>query len=319
MTERFRPVQTRQMPRGSVARFRVVLFMAIAIVFLAACLPGARTRGSGADAEESVVAVEAQPIRPDGIRETITVNGEIDPVSSVDVFPTAAGELIEIRVAVGDRVRRDDVIAKVDPSRPGQVFSPSAISAPIAGTVTRLSARVGAQVTQQAPIARIATTDVLQLTTFVPERFVQGVAVGQTATVRLDAYPAAEFSARITRLSPVIDPQTRTLETILRLTTRDARVRPGMFARVELVLNERPDALTVPQPAVVRRDGRPHVFVVGVGDRAELRPVTTGIESGGRIELVSGVSVGERVVTRGQNLLDAGTPVRVVDVSRGEP
>ncbi|TVR53764.1 MAG: efflux RND transporter periplasmic adaptor subunit [Spirochaetaceae bacterium] len=318
MTERLRRVRTRQVPFGSVARFRVVLFTTIAIVTLAGCLPGSRTRGL-ADAEPPVVAVEAQPIAPDGIRETITVNGEIEPVSSVDVFPTAAGELIEIRVAVGDRVRRDDVIARVDPSRPGQVFSPSAIGSPIAGTVTRLSARVGAQVTQQAPIARIATTDELQLTTFVPERFVQGVAVGQTATVRLDAYPTADFAARITRLSPVIDPQTRTLETTLTLTTRDARVRPGMFARVELVLNERPDALTVPQPAVVRRDGRPHVFVVSADDRAELRPVTTGIESAGRIELVSGVSVGERVVTRGQNLLDAGTPVRVVELARGEP
>ena len=304
---------------GSIVRTcTVVVATVIVITTLAACLPGGRSRGA-ADAEQPVVAVEAQPIRPDGIRETITINGEIEPVSSVDVFPTAAGELIEIRVAVGDRVRRDDVIARVDPSRPGQVFTPSVIGSPIAGTVTRLSARVGAQVTQQAPIARIATTDELQLTTFVPERFVQGVAVGQSATVRLDAYPTAEFAAQITRLSPVIDPQTRTLETTLGLTTRDARIRPGMFARVELVLNERPDALTVPQPAVVRRDGRSHVFVVGDDDRAELRPVTTGIESGGRIELVSGVSGGERVVTRGQNLLDAGTPVRVVDVSRGEP
>ncbi len=302
-----RPSQNRTPYRRGLI---VVLGM---LIVLSACTPGALRRDTAARTDEPVVAVEARRIIPDGIRQYITVNGEVEPASIVDVFPSATGELTEVAIGVGDQVTRDQVIARVDSSRPGQVFAPSPVRAPISGTVTRMQARVGAQVSPQAPIARIATTSELQLVTVVPERFIRHVAVGQTAAVRFDAFPDREYRAQVARLAPVVDPQARTLETTLVFTSVDDRVRPGLFARIELVLSELPDALTVPQAALVRRDGLTYVFVVGDEDRVELREVTAGIESDGRVELRQGVSEGDRVVTRGQNLLDDGALVRVVD------
>ena len=308
-------------PRLHRARVVGALLTAIftsALIF-ASCTPGGSRRPSTPDSQESALAVDAPPIEPTGIRRTISVNGEIEALSSVDVLPASGGELIEILVGVGDRVARDQVVARVDPSRPGQVFTPSPVRAPISGTVTRLSARVGAQVSTQSPIARIATTDRLQIVTPIPERFIEGVAIDQQAIVRFDAFPSREYEARVSRLAPVVDPQARTLETILSLTAVDSRVRPGLFARVEIVLVERPAALTVPGAAIVQRDGDPHVYIANPDSgRATLRRVTTGIESDGRVEVRSGVEEGERVVIRGQNLLDDGALVRIIGTDDGD-
>jgi membrane fusion protein, multidrug efflux system len=307
------PSRAKALPsRSRIRPYLSLIALCSAVVVLSSCVPGGLRRGTATRTDEPVIAVEAGAIVPAGIREVITVNGEVEAVSSVDVFPSAGGELTEILVGVGDRVRRDQIIARVDPSRPGQVFTPSPVRAPISGTITRMQARIGAQVSAQTPVARISTTNDLQLVTVVPERFIQHVAVGQMATVRFDAYPDRDYEARVARLAPVVDPQSRTLETTLNFTSVDERIRPGLFARIELVLSDQPDALTIPQAALVRRDGRTYVYVVGDDDRAEMREVTTGIEADGRVELRLGVSEGDRVVTRGQNLLEDGAPVRVV-------
>ena len=306
-------------PRRHPRRGRIYLSAALMLALLfVSCTPG-RPRRIPTTSEEPAIAVEAPRITPAPVRHSISVNGEVEPLSSVDVFPASAGELVEIPVAVGDRVVRDQVIARIDPSRPGQVFTTSPVRAPISGTVVRLPARIGAQVSPQSPIARIATTDQLQIVTAVPERFIRATVVGQRAVVRFDAYPDRVYEARVNRIAPAVDPQARTLETILSLAEADARIKPGMFARVELVLAEQPAALTVPLPAVVRRDGRPYVYVLDAAEeRAHLRPVTTGIESDGRVELTSGVDEGQRVVIRGQNLLDDGARVRVIDSGNGD-
>ncbi|TVQ26858.1 MAG: efflux RND transporter periplasmic adaptor subunit [Spirochaetaceae bacterium] len=315
MTTSSRPTATCR----SVRARRLVLAAAIAGVLLAAtgCRPARSSRDS-ADAPEPVFAVEARPIRADGIRDYVSLNGEVEAASSVDVFASAGGQLIEITAAVGDRVARDQVIARVDPSRPGQVFSPSPVEAPIAGTITRLSARAGALVTPQQPIARIATTDELRLVTAVPERFIGALAPGQNAIVRFDAFPDRTYRARVIRLAPTLDQQARTLEVTLGFLNRDALLRPGLFARIELTLSERPAALTVPRTAVVVRGGQPNVFVVNDDSRATLVPVVLGAEAGGRVELRSGVAAGDRVVTRGQNLLDDGALLRVIDIDEAE-
>lgn len=295
-----------------------VMIVVIAPVLLGSCVPAGVRRRAPADAGVPTVAVAAEPIAARGIRRTITVNGEVEPVSSVDVYPSAGGELIAVAVRVGDTVSRNQIIAQVDPSRPGQVFSSSPVLSPIAGTVTRLTARTGAQVSPQTPIARIATTGELQIVTFVPERFISDITVGQIASVRFDAYPDRQYAAVVERSAPVVDPQARTLETTLLLSGPAPGIRPGLFARIELVLEEQPRALTVPQSAILRRDNQTFVFVVH-DERAQMRRIETGIESDGRVELVSGVAAGERVVTRGQNLLEDGSPVRIVDEGPGAP
>lgn len=293
------------------------LFAAAILLALTSCSPfGEGPTEIDQDTDDIGVAVETEIADQTGIREAIYLTGEIEPTRTVEVFPDQAGELTELRIEIGDRVGRNQEIARIDPSRPGQRFASSAVRSSISGTVVAINSRVGSDVSQQQPIARIATTEDLEITTFVPERRIGTLSIGQSANVRLAPYPDDPFSARVTRIAPVLDSGSRALETTMRFDTPDARIRPGMFARIDLIVEERPEAITVPQRSVLRRDNAIYLYVANDEGRAERREVTLGIESAGRVEVREGLQPGERVITRGQNLIQEGTAVNEVVLPR---
>lgn len=267
------------------------------------------------EAEETVFPVGTSTAVLGEMFDYLRVNGDVETSSTVDVYADAVGEIISISVRIGQRVERNQVIAEVDPSRPGQRFTPSPVRAPIDGTVVALPLRVGSRLAQGQPVARIATTTDLQIRAHIPERYIGRVRLGGRALIRLTAYPETTFSARVTEMSPVLDPQSRTMEITLRLERSDPRVRPGMFAQVRLITAEKSSTVKLPAAAVVRRFGESFVFVVHSGEerRVERRPVQVGIEVDDTVEILNGLSGGEMVVVQGQNLLDDSALVNVVN------
>ncbi|MFP4637555.1 MAG: efflux RND transporter periplasmic adaptor subunit [Spirochaetaceae bacterium] len=269
--------------------------------------------GNGAQEEENVFAVTAtEPVRGE-IMEYLTVNGDVEPRSSVDVYPDTDGELLTMRVRTGSTVERDEVIAEVDRSRPGQEFVPSPVRSPIGGTVTRRYVDVGATVSSQTPIVEVADTERLEINTEVGERRLGRVQEGQRAIVFLEAYPGEGFEARVTDLSPVLDPATRTMGVTLELTRRYERVKAGMFVEIRLITRRRTDVVKVHSDAVVRRFDTPYVFVIGEDGTVEQREVRVGISAGEHVEITDGLEGNERIVYAGHALLDDGVRVRAVD------
>ena len=263
--------------------------------------------------EDTAFAVNVtRPVQGE-IKDYLELNGDVEPASSVDVYPDNNGEVVNMRVRVGQTVSRDDIIAEVDRSRPGQQFEPSPVRAPIAGTVTERYVAVGSTVGPSVPIVEISETAELEIRTRVAERFISLVREGQEAIVFLEAYPKGSFPARVTELSPVVDPATRTMGVTLGFLRRDARVKAGMFVEIRLVTAVRRDVVKVQSDAVVRRFDTPYVFVVTDDDTVEQREVTLGISIGNQVEIVEGVEADERVVIQGQSLLDDGAEVRVID------
>jgi membrane fusion protein, multidrug efflux system len=301
---------------------------------LAGCGPFAGGRGEEPvveqEPEETVFPVGVSTAVRGEMLDYLRVNGDVETSSAVDVFAETVGEVTSIPVRIGQRVERSQVVAEIDPSRPGQRFTPSPVRAPISGTVVSLPTQVGARVPQGQPVARIATTTDLEIRTHIPERYIGSVKLGGRAIVSLSAYPDARFNARVTETSPVVDPQSRTMELTLRLETADSRVRPGMFAQVRLITQEKSDTVKLPANAVVRRFDEDFVFLVVNGEqqedadsgedssedssevRVERRPVATGIEIDETIEILQGLSGGELVVVQGQNLLDDSARVNIV-------
>lgn len=273
--------------------------------------PGARrvVRGDGVD---TVFAVNVTPAIQGEIKDYIEVNGEIETTATIDVFPETNGELTELFVRVGEQVSRDQVVAEVDPSRPGQSFVASPVRSPISGTVVAAPGRVGQTVSMSTPVLRISRTNELEVVTRVAERFISKVEVGLDAAVRLDAYPEERFGATVSELSPVVDPATRTLEVKLRFDEADRRLKAGMFASVRIITEEKEGIVKVPADCLVSRFGETFVFVVNDGV-AERRVVTPGIEVDNILEIVSGLEAGEQVVYQGQSLLEDGAGVRVID------
>jgi RND family efflux transporter MFP subunit len=183
------------------------------------------------------------------------------------------------------------------------------LSAPWAGVVSRVNVAVGDFVAARATMVELFDPDTLVLRCAVPEDAAVRVKSGAPIAVTLDAHPGEAFSAKVTRIYPDIDRGTRT-RTVEATIEEDVVLAPGMFARLQLTLASIPEALTVPAEAVVRRDGEPVVFVIENG-KAIARMVETGIESANRVEIVSGIQAGDKVIVAGNEKLKNGAEVRL--------
>ena len=142
------------------------------------------------------------------------------------------------------------------------------------------------------------------------------VGVGQTARVTLEALPGRTFSARIDFLQPQVDPMTRTLKVRLNMDNPGVMLKPDMYANVEFRVNT-PSKLTVPAEAVLNAGERKTVFVDRGNGYFEPKQVTTGERDGDRIQILSGLSGGERVVTSGNFLIDSESQMKAAASGMG--
>lgn len=189
-----------------------------------------------------------------------------------------------------------------------QQLSDTAVHAPLDGVVQEKRASVGEYLAAGAPVVNIVKMDPLRLRAEVPERDARNVRSGQNVRVTVDGN-ANVYVGQITRLSPVIAQQTRML--IVEADVRNnGGLRPGAFARAEIVTDDAKMAVTVPTNAIVTFAGIEKVIVVQNGKALE-KPITTGRRSGDWTEIVAGVNVGDQVVVEPGNL-QSGMPVEVV-------
>jgi multidrug efflux pump subunit AcrA (membrane-fusion protein) len=247
------------------------------------------------------------------IENSVVINGDVLAAGQVTIYPTVAGKLTEVRFRVGDRVSRGQIVAMVDPSRPGEVFSRSPVLSTINGTVLQAPLRQGDTVTTGSAVFVIGDLSVLEVETFVPERYANAARRGLAALVSLEALPGETFPAAVYELSPVLDPASRTLRIRLRFDRPDERIRAGMFATVSLATNSRRDVPVIPRSSVINTYGSWIVFVVDDDNIARRKVISLGLENETSIEVLSGVETGDRVVSAGQNFLTDGDPVRIVE------
>jgi membrane fusion protein (multidrug efflux system) len=187
------------------------------------------------------------------------------------------------------------------------------VSAPWNGIVSKVHVAEGDYVVPRAPLIEIFDPQSLVVQFAVPEALSTAVRSGQRVTVQLDAYPGQHLNGAITRVYPELDKQmhTRTVEATL---SNDISLLPGMFARIQVLLAEYPDALSVPPEAILTTPQQQAlVFVVEEG-QARQRLVQPGIEDQGRVQIVSGLKTGDQVVIAGYEKLKDGTAVQI----RGE-
>jgi membrane fusion protein (multidrug efflux system) len=186
------------------------------------------------------------------------------------------------------------------------------IRAPIAGTVSMRHIKVGNTIGPNEPTFRITDMDPLIAYVHIPEKEFRKLASGQTADIGVDALGGTRFQGRIARISPTVDPQTGTFRAMVEVPDPSGRLKPGMFARVNIVYERREQALQLPRSAILEADGERSVFVV-VNGKAEQRRVGIGLANDGWVEVTEGLKGNERVVVVGQAGLKSGTAVKIVD------
>jgi membrane fusion protein, multidrug efflux system len=192
------------------------------------------------------------------------------------------------------------------------------IRAPIAGVISARQIKLGNTISPNDPTFRVTDLDPLVAYVHIPEKEFRKLASGQLAEVIVDALGGVKFAGTIALISPTVDPQTGTFRARLEVPDSSRRLKPGMFARVNIVYERRDNALQVPRNAILDSDGAQSVFVVA-GNKAEQRRIVPGLINGGWVEVKEGLKGDERIVVVGQGGLKTGTLVKVVDTAAAAP
>lgn len=190
------------------------------------------------------------------------------------------------------------------------------VTAPFAGWVSLRTISAGAVVSAGAEIATISDIDTIKLDFPVPETMLAAVRPGLAIEARAAAYPDQPFHGQIATIDPVVDASTRSVTVRARLPNSDRRLKPGMLLTVAIETAPRL-SLSVPELAVVGEGDARFVYLVGADGKAKHVRVRTGLRSGGRIEVVEGLRLGEQVVSEGVVKLTDGVKVRLAGAKAG--
>ncbi len=275
--------------------------------------PGMERRGAP-QSEATVFSVWVEPAEVQTLQSYIEINGNIVSEQQVSVVPDTAGKIASVKVGLGSVVRKGQLVAEVDPSRPGTTYSMSPVYAPISGTVTSTPMAVGSTVSTASAITTISVMNDLEIEVLIPEKEVAQLYEGLKATVDLQAFPGEQFTAMVTNVSPVVDPASRMKKVVLKFDRNDSRINTGMFVRVKLNTRTYSNVVTIPSDAVVETRGSTYVFVLDGNDHVSMRKVDIGNSVDDLTEVKSGLQAGESVVVQGQQFLADGAAVKVVKV-----
>ena len=329
------------------------------------------------------MTVEVTRVKRGHVSQSLTVVGNLIGEQTVDVVPRTGGRLISMNVKLGDRVRRGQVLAKVEDREiveqvrqaeashrvgeatirqreadlnlaqtnversrnlygrqllPKQTLDDaearytSAVAAldlaraqlaqsdarlqelrinlantnvvsPVDGFVARRDLDVGAFASNNQPVASVVDISSLRLVANVVEKDLRAVTVGDRASVDVDAFPGEKFSGRIARLSPILDPSTRTAAMEVEIANRDGRLKPGMYARVDLTVEDKDNVLVVPKISLVDSQGERGVYQPSEDNKAKFKAVKVGIENNETAEILEGLADGEQIVSTGAGAL----------------
>lgn len=213
------------------------------------------------------------------------------------------------------------------------------VVAPVSGVIAERKVKVGNMVQANGVMFHLVGMDPLQAVLNVPERQLGILKPGQGVELQADALPGKSFAGTILRIAPVIDPATGTFRVTCQFHDDSDVLRPGMFARIDIVYDKQADALTIPRSALIEEDGATSVFVVKKADAkkpatadkangaspktpvqvtenpgfvAHLQQVKVGYSDGNKVQILAGLKRGERVITVGRNAVRDGTSILVL-------
>ena len=273
-------------------------------------IPGNANSNTSGKKSQTVTPVRTVVANEVILQDYVMTSGDIQTQTSIEVFPSIGGTVVQMNVSLGSPVKKGDVIGYIDPSEPGSYYAKSPITCPISGSILTAPAKPGQKVQASSVITKIGDIENLQISAKIPERYVAELAVGQKAEIKLEAYPDVSFSASVVRISPVVDSATRTKEIILNFDKKDSRINAGMFAKVKLFTSAYKGTFAIGQDSIVSNSDKNYLFVVNDDDTVSKREVTLGKNVDGYYQILSGIEFGETVVTEGMLTLYEGAKVR---------
>ena len=187
------------------------------------------------------------------------------------------------------------------------------IHAPFAGVMGARSVSSGQVIKKDTMLGTLVDLDPVKVEVNVPERFLSLLQLGQTIELRVAAFPGRKFSGLVYFIAPQVETNTRTALVKAKIANPDLRLKPGMFANLDLTLQLRAAAVIVPEPAIMVNADRAMLFVVDKDSNAQLRPVKLGVRQAGVVEIMEGVEAGQMVIVEGTQKVRPGSKVKLAE------
>ncbi len=186
------------------------------------------------------------------------------------------------------------------------------IRAPISGVISERYIKLGNTIQVGDPLYRVTSLDPLVAYLHVPEREYQQISTDQPVAIDIDALADKQILAAVTRVSPIVDPETGTFKITIEIRDESRRIKPGMFGRMSIVYDRHDNVLLVPRSAVIEEMGTESVFVVE-DNKAVRRVVETGYGENGMLEITAGLDDTDSVITVGHVGLKPEATVTVIN------
>ncbi|MEZ5590586.1 MAG: efflux RND transporter periplasmic adaptor subunit [Gammaproteobacteria bacterium] len=185
------------------------------------------------------------------------------------------------------------------------------VRAPFSGIAGFRNVSAGDYADSSSILTQVVQTDPIKVEFDVAERYLSSLDIGKTVDIKVDAWPETNFQGKLYAIDPQVDPDTRTIRVKAIIDNPDGKLLPGMFAYVEMVAASRPNALVIPEEAVIPTPQGAVVMKV-VDGKAAMASVTLGLRLAGEVEVISGLQVGDQVITAGYQKVGPGSPVTVL-------
>jgi len=249
------------------------------------------------------VNIKTEPVALGSIEIPLKATGRVteNQNKTAKVSSTLEGRLIKVNVDLNDRVKAGDVLALVQ--TPELLGKPLELKAPIDGVIVDRKSTVGELVGKDKEIFTISDPTDLWVIADIKERDIGAVKVGQDAIFTVLAYPGDTFRGKVARIGNQVSPEARTVDVRIETNNPEGKLKPGMFADVEITTTVLRDVLVIPESALQADEDRQVVFVALSANKFERRVVKTGLRHRGRVQVLNGLKVGEKVVAEGSFVL----------------
>lgn len=251
----------------------------------------------------SRVTVASEAVARGDLGTTLRAVGRVSENlnKTAKVTSTLEGRLSKLNADLNDRVKAGDVLGQVQ--TPELLGRPLDLKAPIDGVITERKSTTGELIGKETEVYTISDPTDLWVLAEIKERDIAVVHVGQDAMFTVLAYPGETFHGKVVLLGNRVESNSRTLEVRVEVGNADGRLKPGMFADVEIATTALRDVLTISDQALQTLEDEQIVFVALGETKFEKRVIKTGLEQHGRVQVLEGLKEGERVVTEGSFIL----------------
>ncbi len=246
------------------------------------------------------------------ISESLVLNGEVFPKTEVNIYSTVAGKVKDISVSEGGEVKKGKVLARIDRSEAGITYAPTPVESTIDGIVKKTFIEIGDYITPQSPLFQIIDIEEIEVVVYIPEKDISRVRPGLYTEITVISYPKSVFTGMVSKVSPVVDPVSRTLEARICIDNNSQTLKPGMFGEVRIIMRKSKDSLIIPLSAVIERNGKDVIIIEEDGKAVQVEPVLD-IREGDRISVLKGLSAGQKVVVIGQHNVSTGDKVSITE------